>query len=77
MITDVLFEFYRGDTYQRDFTVTGWSLPISKVFFTVKEDIEKKNHVLQKTLGNGIELVDITQVDEVNEIKTYNLKERK
>lgn len=65
---NILFEFYRGDTYQRDFTVTGWSLPISKVFFTVKEDIEKKNPVLQKTLDNGI-----TLVSDEDGTKTYNL----
>jgi hypothetical protein len=66
---NILFEFYRGDTYQRDFTISGWSFPISKVFFTVKEDIEKKNHVLQKTLDNGI-----TLVDEENGTNTFNLK---
>ena len=69
MLENILFEFYRGDTYQRDFTVKGWSFPISKVFFTVKEDINKKNHVLQKTLDKGI-----TFVDEENGIKTFNLK---
>lgn len=69
MLENILFEFYRGDTYSRDFTVTGWSFPISKVFFTVKESVDKKNHVLQKTLDNGI-----TFVDEENGIKTFNLK---
>ena len=69
MLENILFEFYRGDTYQRDFTVKGWSFPISKVFFTVKESVDKKNHVLQKTLDNGI-----TFVDEENGIKTFNLK---
>lgn len=65
---DILIEFYRGDTYSRDFTITGWSLPISKIYFTVKEDIEKKSFALQKTLGNGI-----TLVEEDEEKKTYNL----
>lgn len=69
MLENILFEFYRGDTYTRDFTVTGWSFPVSKVFFTVKEDIEKKNFVLQKTLDNGI-----TLVDESNGEQTFNLK---
>lgn len=69
MVENVVFEFYRGDTYTRDFTVTGWSFPVSKVFFTVKEDIEKKNFVLQKTLNNGI-----TLVDEENGEQTFNLK---
>lgn len=65
---NVLFEFYRGDTYQRDVTVEGWRFPISKAFFTVKEDIEKKNFVLQKTLNNGI-----TLVSDENSIQTLNL----
>lgn len=68
MLENILFEFYRGDTYQRDFTISGWSFPISKVFFTVKENTEKKNHVLQKTLDNGITLVS----DEEG-TRTYNL----
>lgn len=68
MLENEIFEFYRGDTYQRDFTVTGWSFPVSNVFFTVKENEEFKNAALQKTLGNGIALVS----DE-DGIQTYNL----
>ena len=68
VITDVLFEFFRGDTYSRDFTLTGWSLSIDKVYFTVKEKLTDKNAVLQKTLGNGI-----TLMDETEEGKTFNL----
>lgn len=65
---NVLFEFYRGDTYQRDFTISGWSLPISKIFFTVKEKAENKKYELQKTLNNGIVLADKTE-----DMETYNL----
>ena len=68
MLENILFEFYRGDTYQRDFTVTGWSFPISKVYFTVKESIDKKNYVLQKKLDNGI-----TLVSDEDGTRTYNL----
>ena len=68
MLENILFEFYRGDTYQRDFTVTGWSFPISKAFFTVKEKEEYKTAVLQKTLENGI-----TLVSDENGVKTFNL----
>lgn len=68
MLENIVFEFYRGDTYQRDFTVTGWSFPISKAFFTVKENTEKKNFVLQKTLDNGI-----TLVSDEDGVRTYNL----
>lgn len=68
VLTDVLFEFFRGDTYSRDFTLTGWSLSIDKVYFTVKEKVTDKNAILQKTLGNGI-----TLMDETEEGKTFNL----
>ncbi len=67
-MNDVLFEFYRGDTYTRDFTLIGWGLSVDKAYFTVKEKVSDKNAVLQKTLGNGI-----TLVDETEEGKTFNL----
>lgn len=67
---DALFEFYRGDTYSRDFTIEGYTSPIDKVFFTVKENVEDKKPVLQKTLGNGITLVD---EDKKINSRTYNL----
>lgn len=66
----VVFEFYRGDTYSRDFTIVGYTSPIDKVYFTVKENVEDKKPVLQKTLGNGIALVD---EDEETNSRTYNL----
>lgn len=65
---NVVFEFYRGDTYTRDFTISGFTMPISKIFFTVKEDENKKQAVLQKTLNDGITLVS----DDENG-RTYNL----
>lgn len=62
------FEFYRGDTYTRDFDIEGWSLPITKMYFTVKDNAENKKPLLQKTLNNGL-----TLVDENEGIRTYNL----
>ena len=67
-MTDVIFEFYRGDTYTRDFIVKGWSLPISNVYFTAKEKVDNKKACLQKTLNNGI-----TLVEETEESRTFNL----
>ena len=67
---EVKFEFYRGDTYSRDFSISGISSDITKVYFTVKENVEDKKAVLQKTLGNGIVL---THEDKENIIKYYNL----
>ena len=60
-MTDILFEFYRGDTYTRDFIVKGWSLPVSNMYFTVKERVDNKKACLQKTLNNGITLVETTE----------------
>lgn len=57
MITDAVFEFFRGDTYSRDFTLSGWGFSVDKVYFTVKERVTDKNAVLQKKLGEGITLV--------------------
>ena len=68
IITDALFEFFRGDTYTRDFSVL-WSYPISKIYFTVKETVEGKKVFVQKTLDNGITLVD----EDESGVKTYNL----
>ena len=68
IVTNANFEFYIENTYSRDFTISGWSLPIDKVFFTVKENEKDKRAVLQKTLNNGI-----TLVNEENEVRTYNL----
>lgn len=64
------FEFFKGDTYTRNFTIEGLSLPISKVYFTVKENTENKNFDLQKTLKNGITLVEENK--ETNS-RTYNI----
>lgn len=68
IVTNANFEFYIENTYSRDFTISGWSLPIDKVFFTVKENEKDKRAVLQKTLNNGI-----TLVSEENGVRTYNL----
>lgn len=67
-MTNVLFEFYRGDTYSRDFSITGYKSPIDKIFFTVKENENDKKFVLQKTLENGI-----TLLEEDGDSKIYNI----
>lgn len=68
MIDNALFEFRKGDTYSRDFTISGYESEISKVFFTVKNNSSDKRYVLQKTLNHGITLVDNT-----DNIRTYNI----
>lgn len=68
MVENVVFEFYRGDTYQRDFTLSGWDFPVNKAYFTVKENVKDKITALQKTLDKGI-----TLVEDENGVKTFNL----
>lgn len=66
---NVLFEFYRGDTYTRDFILKGWGLPVSNVYFTVKENPDHKKFCIQKKLNEGITEVDVTE-----EGITYNIR---
>lgn len=65
---NVLFEFYIGDTYTRDFTISGYSSEIDEIFFTAKKDENDKRYVMQKKLNNGITLVDTEE-----DTKTYNI----
>lgn len=67
-LTDVKFEFYIGNTYSRDFTLSGWSLSVEKMYFTVKENENNKRAVFQKTLNDGI-----TLVSDEDGIKTFNI----
>ena len=65
---NAIFEFYRGDTYSRNFSISGWNKEITKVYFTVKENTENKQYVLQKRYGEGIFLLE-----ENNDRITYNI----
>lgn len=76
MIDNALFEFRKGDTYSRDFTITDYDLEISKVFFTVKNNSSDKRYVLQKSLitEGGITTSNgITLVSDEEGVKTYNI----
>lgn len=51
------FKYIHGDTYIRYFSLPKLEhSPITQIFYTVKQDQNNK-YVLQKTLGNGIELL--------------------
>lgn len=52
-----MLEFYRGDTFQKHFTVS-WNLPITGIYFTVKQTSDDKNPLIRKKLNDGIVLVD-------------------
>lgn len=65
---NIIIEFFRGDTYSRNFSISGWNKEITKVYFTVKENTENKQYVLQKRYGEGISLLE-----ENNGTITYNI----
>ena len=72
------FNFVKGDTYSRGFTIEGFEQPIKQVYFTVKEKSTNKNYVIQKRLTKGIELdreipnryVLTIEADDTNNMKT-------
>lgn len=68
MVEGAKIEFYRGDTYSRDFSVKGWGRNIDNVYFTVKENVDDKRYVLQKILNDGI-----TVMDQVEDTITFKL----
>jgi len=71
---NVIFEFYIGDTYSRDFTLSGYTSPIDEVYFSVKKNNTDKRTVLQKTLEDGITLVDVEYDTDGSILKrTYNI----
>ena len=66
------FEYFIGDTYERNFIVKKYTDDIDSVFFSVKKSNGDKKTVLQKTLDNGITLVDDVVVDNERR-RTYQL----
>lgn len=72
---DVIFEFYIGDTYSRDFVIEGYTSDIDNVYFTVKKADDDREHLIQKELDSGITLVDIQYESDGTTIKsrTYNI----
>ena len=72
------FNFVKGDTYSRGFTIEGFENAITQIYFTVKEKSTDKNIALQKTLNNGIDLdpdnpnryILVIEADDTNNFKT-------
>ena len=71
---NVKFEFYKGRTYTRDFTITDYTDPVDEMYFTACENVNNKNYCLRKTLSDGgITIVDTGTDEEGNNYTTYNL----
>lgn len=62
----MLIEFPRGDYKSISITISGYAGTIEELYFTVKENANSKNVLLQKKIGNGIEYSE--------DIKKYVLK---
>ena len=72
---NVMFEFYIGDTYTRDFTITGYSDSIDDIYLTIKKEDDDSRFLLQYTLGHGITLTDVVYDTDGTTIlsRTYNI----
>jgi hypothetical protein len=72
---DLTIEFYIGDTYTRDFTISGYTESIDNIYMTIKKNDRDKKFLIQKKLNDGIELTDVEYEEDGTTIKsrTYNL----
>ena len=52
------WSFRIGDTYVRNFAILKYTSDIDEVYFSVKKSDDDKKVILQKTLDNGITLMD-------------------
>ena len=68
-----VFEFVKGRTYDRDFTIVGYDKEIDKMLFTVCENEADKNYVLRKSLDNGITLTDTGETEHGESYMDFNL----
>jgi len=66
------FGFRIGDTYERNFAILKYTSDIDEVYFSVKKSDDDKKVILQKTLDNGITLMDDILEDGVRK-RTYQL----
>ena len=73
MKEEIKFEFYKGRTYIRFFSIENWTPSIDKMYFTVKENVNNKNYIMQKNFDNGIECTDIYTTEEGKKGREYSL----
>lgn len=66
------FEFFIGNTYERNITISNYDDDIDEMYFSVKKSDSDKRVVLQKTLDNGITLMSDETIDDVR-YRTYQL----
>ena len=66
------FEFFIGNTYERNINISNYDDDIDEMYFSVKKSDSDKRVVLQKTLDNGITLMSDETIDDVR-YRTYQL----
>lgn len=66
------FEFFIGNTYERNITISNYDDDIDEMYFSVKKSDSDKRVILQKTLDNGITLMSDETIDDVR-YRTYQL----
>lgn len=71
-MNDVRFEFYIGDTYERNFIIKKYTSNIDEVYFSVKKSDLDKKVILQKKLEDGITIVEDIEENGIRK-RTYQL----
>ena len=66
------FEFFIGNTYERNISISNYDDDIDEMYFSVKKSDSDKRVILQKTLDNGITLMSDETIDDVR-YRTYQL----
>lgn len=66
------WEFHIGNTFEKTIIVSVYNDDIDEMYFTVKKSNSDENYVLQKTLENGITIVE-DKIEEGIRYRTYNL----
>ena len=66
------FEFFIGNTYERNITISNYDDDIDEMYFSVKKSDSDKRVVLQKTLDNGITLMSDETIEDVR-YRTYQI----
>ena len=61
------FEYFIGDTCERNMKISRYSDDIDEIYFSVKKSDGDKKTVLQLTLNNGITIVTDTITDGIRE----------
>lgn len=64
--------FYIGDSYEKTIEVKKYNDDIDEMYFTIKRDDGDKNYILQKTLDNGLTIVE-DKTEDGQRIRTYDL----